>query len=220
MNTMWFDAVWAQPWLRSSCCLDVLFYRSPVPLRVLSAARHRERERESRFRKLEACTLQVFELCHWRQHSHKVDGCPSPEVFPCQQACSALCRWIQTLSASQTGPFVWVFGKLFALPPNPTCQKNTTATASSLWSSAGSQLFLKKRESMIKQPALIKSHLIFTNKEKKNKKSMLLLIISLQWFTYFFFLPPKSTYLFQNCSSVAPWMPRDYFAVTRGGSRI
>ncbi len=43
-------------------------------------------ERESRFRKLEACTLQVFELCHWRQHSHKVDGCPSPEVFPCQQA--------------------------------------------------------------------------------------------------------------------------------------
>lgn len=121
MNTMWFDAVWAQPWLRSSCCLDVVFYRSPVPLRVLSAARHRERE--SRFRKLEACTLQVFELCHWRQHSHKVDGCPSPEVFPCQQACSALCRWIQTLSASQTEPFVWVFGKLFALPPTWPARK-------------------------------------------------------------------------------------------------
>lgn len=141
MNTMWFDAVWAQPWLRSSCCLDVVFYRSPVPLRVLSAACHRERE--SRFRKLEACTLQVFELCHWRQHSHKVDGCPSPEVFPCQQACSALCRWIQTLCFTDRA-FCLGIWEAFCTPPNLTCQKNTTATASSLWSSAGSQLFFKK----------------------------------------------------------------------------
>lgn len=66
---------------------------------------------ESRFRKLEACSLQLFELCHWRQHTHKVDCCPSPEVFPCQEACWAQHRWIETLSASLTGPFVWVFGK-------------------------------------------------------------------------------------------------------------
>lgn len=58
----------------------------------------------------------------------------------------------------------------FCTPPNPTCQKNTTATASSLWSSAGSQLLFKKSESMIKQPALIKSHL-FSNKEKKTRKA-------------------------------------------------
>lgn len=169
MNTMWFDAVWAQPWLRSSCCLDVLFYRSPVPLRVLSAARHRARERESRFRKLEACTLQVFELCHWRQHSHKVDGCPSPEVFPCQQACSALCRWIQTLSASQTEPFVWVFGKLFALPPTWPARKTPQLLRPLCGAAQEASFFLKK--SMIKQPALIKSHLIFTNKEKKTRKA-------------------------------------------------
>lgn len=167
MNTMWFDAVWAQPWLRSSCCLDVVFYRSPVPLRVLSAARHRERE--SRFRKLEACTLQVFELCHWRQHSHKVDGCPSPEVFPCQQACSALCRWIQTLSASQTEPFVWVFGKLFALPPTWPARKTPQLLRPLCGAAQEASFFLKK--SMIKQPALIKSHLIFTNKEKKTRKA-------------------------------------------------
>ena len=109
--------------------LFLSFYRSPIPYRVLAAACHRERkrerERESRFRKLEACTLQVFELCHWRQHSHKVDGCPSPEVFSCQQACSARRRWIQMLSASQTGSFVLVFVK----PLVPPHQKNTTITA-------------------------------------------------------------------------------------------
>lgn len=130
----------------------------------------RARERESRFRKLEACTLQVFELCHWRQHSHKVDGCPSPEVFPCQQACSALCRWIQTLSASQTEPFVWVFGKLFALPPTWPARK-TPQLLRPLCGAAQEASFFFFKKSMIKQPALIKSHLIFTNKEKKTRKA-------------------------------------------------
>lgn len=154
MNTMWFDAVRAQPWLRSCFYSDVLFYRSPVPLRVLSAAHHREREREreSRFRKLEACTLQVFELCHWRQHSHKVDGCPSPEVFPCQQACSALCRWIQTLSASQTGPFVWVFGKLFALPPTRPARKTPQLLRPLCGAAQEASFFLKKASQWLNSP--------------------------------------------------------------------
>lgn len=95
-------------------------------------------QRESRFRKLEACTLQVFELCHWRQHSHKVDCCPSPEVFPCQKACSAQRRWIQTLAASQTGPFVWVFGKHLHSPR----QKNTTTTVPSLSNRTESSFFI------------------------------------------------------------------------------
>lgn len=108
-------------WFHSSYCFVILFYWSPIPCRVLAVACHRERE--SRFRKLEACTLQVFELCHWRQHSHKVDGCPSPEVFPCQQACSALHRWIQTLCFTDR-PFCLGIWEAFGTPPHPHPKKN------------------------------------------------------------------------------------------------
>lgn len=169
-------------WLHSSCCFVTQIHWSPTPCRVFAAACHRERE--SRFRKLEACTLQVFELCHWRQHSHKVDGCPSPEVFPCQQACSAQHRWIQMLSASQTGSFVWVFGK-HSPPPSP-CAKNHHHHHPLC--GTGQKAAFKKIISTIKYPTSIKMILVIINKETKqpNQKG---------WLSYYFLAEVESRFL-------------------------
>ena len=145
MNAMWFCAVFILTWLHSCCCCISQFLLESSSISGFSCGlpqKERERERESRFRKLEACALQVFELCHWRQHSHKVDGCPSPEVFSCQQACSARRRWIQTLSASQTGSFVLVFVKpLVPPPPPPPPPQKKPPPPLSLWNRTDSRLF-------------------------------------------------------------------------------